>query len=345
MIKYVTRLTIVIILTILVVLLLTTACAPMPTSEETIDGTQAAHLNPTDPLSEPSPQGEEEESVTITPTSTPETPKAALVNGQPIYLEDYERQLGQMEIALEAQLVAQGIDPNSVDGQERLAQMIAQQSEWSLNMMIEQALIEQAAGEVGITISDEEVNAYMQEMIEENGGEQAFQTKLAALGQTEEDAWEETRRQLLGMKMTEYVLDTIPTTAEHVHARHIYVDTREEAERILMQLQASADFAALAKAHSQDESTREYGGDLGFFPRGILVVPQVEEAAFALQPGQFSGVIEGSNGYHIVQVIDRDPAREVSPDNMRFLRDQAIQRWIEDLWKEADVQYFVETGQ
>jgi parvulin-like peptidyl-prolyl isomerase len=338
-IKYAARLT---IWTILIALLLATACAPMPASEETGGATQAP--NPTEPPLEPSSQ-DDEESVIVAPTSSPEPPKAAVVNGQPIYLEDYERQLSQMEAALEAQIVAQDIDPNSAEGQEMLAQMIAQQSEWSLNMMIEQALTEQAAEAAGVVISDEEVNAYLQEMIEENGGEEAFQAKLAALGQTKENAWEETRQQLLGMKMIEYVLDNIPATAEHVHARHIYVDTREEAERILMQLQASADFAALSKAHSQDESTREYGGDLGFFPRGILVVPQVEEAAFALQPGQFSGVIEGPNGYHIVQVIDRDPAREISPDNMRFLRDQAIQRWIEDLWKEAEIQYFVETGQ
>ncbi|HDQ72424.1 MAG TPA: hypothetical protein ENN19_10045 [Chloroflexi bacterium] len=327
-------------LVFLIVLLLMTACTPMPTARP-VDG--ALSENPTQAEPSPIPQ-DAEDSVIVAPTMTPEPPKAASVNGQPIYLEDYERQLSQIEAALEAQLLAQGIDPNSPEGQETMAEMIARQSEWSLNMMIEQVLTEQAATEAGVTISDEEVNAYLQDMIEENNGEEAFQAKLAALGQTKEEAWEETRRQLLGMKMIQHVLDSIPTTAEHVHARHIYVDTREEAERILTQLQASADFAALARAHSQDTSTREHGGDLGFFPRGILVVPEVENAAFALQPGQFSGVIESPNGYHIVQVIERDPAREIGPENMRFLRDQAIQRWIEDLWKQAEIQHFIETG-
>jgi len=70
----------------------------------------------------------------------------------------------------------------------------------------------------------------------------------------------------------------------------------------------------------------------------------VEEAAFALQPGQFSGVVISSLGYHIVQVIERDPARSVGPENLRFLQDQAVQEWIKGLCGQAVVQRFVETA-
>jgi parvulin-like peptidyl-prolyl isomerase len=273
---------------------------------------------------------------TPSPSSTPDRPLAALVNDQPIYLSDYERELGRYE----ASLLSRGIDPNSTEGQTNLAQART----WILNVMIEQVLAEQAATAVGISVTDEEVDAYMQEMIAENGGEEQFRAKLTEWGETYEDAWQEVRTQLIGMTMTERIVEQVPTTAEHVHARHILVDTAEEAERILTQLQAGADFATLAKAYSQDTSTRDSGGDLGFFPRGILVAPEVEEVAFALQPGQFSGVVTSSLGYHIVQVVERDPARSVSPENLRLLQDRAVQEWIEGLWDQAVVERFIETA-
>ena len=272
----------------------------------------------------------------VLPTPTPEPPLAARVNGQPIYLSDYERELGRYEASLESR----GIDPNTPEGQENLAQARA----WVLNVLIEQVLTEQAAAEAGVVVSDEEVDAYMQVMIDENGGEEAFRAKLAEWGETPENAWQEVRAQLIGMAMTQRVVESVPTTSEHVHARHILVDTAAEAERILSQLQAGADFAALARAYSQDTSTRESGGDLGFFPRGILVASEVEQAAFNLQPGQFSGVVASPLGYHIVQVVERDPARSVGPENLRLLQDRAVQEWIEGLWSQATVQRFVETG-
>jgi parvulin-like peptidyl-prolyl isomerase len=100
----------------------------------------------------------------------------------------------------------------------------------------------------------------------------------------------------------------------------------------------------LARTYSQDTSTRDSGGDLGFFPRGILVAPEVEDAAFALQPGQSSGVVTSALGYHIVQVIERDPARSVNAENLRLLQDRAVQQWIEQLWSQAAVERFVETA-
>jgi hypothetical protein len=306
-----------------------TACGPVatpvsPTQTQVLASTPTV-LAPTEPVAVPD----------NSPTPTPEPPLAARVNGQPIYLADYERELGRYE----AWLAAQGIDAGSPEGQERLAQ----QRDWILNVMIEQILTEQAAAAEGIFVSDDDVDASMEAMVAENGGEEAFKAKLAEWGDSEEDAWRQVRAQLIGMQMTQRIIEGVPTTAEHVHARHILVDTAEEAERILAQLQASADFAALAQAYSQDISTRDNGGDLGFFPRGILVAPEVERAAFDLQPGQFSGVIPSVLGYHIVQVVERAPARAITQDNLRLLQDQAVQEWIEGLWSQAEVQRFIET--
>jgi len=270
------------------------------------------------------------------PSPTPEPPLAARVNGQPLVLADYEHALEQYE----ADLNFRGIDPTSEAGQSEMEQA----KPWILNVMIEQILIEQEAADVGVVVSDAEVDAYLESVIEENDGEEAFLAELAERGETYESAWKGVRIGLLGMAMTQRVVDAVPTTAEQVHARHILVDTLEEAERVLNQLQASADFAALAQAYSQDLSTRDRGGDLGFYPRGILVAPEIEEVSFALQPGQFSGVISSTLGYHIVQVIERDPAREVSPENLRLLQERAVQEWVEGLWASASVERYVEAN-
>ena len=307
----------------LALLLTSTACAPV-----WVTYTPAAAPMPTATALVPAGPTE---AVVVSSSPTPEPPLAALVNGQPVYLSDYER---------EASLSSRGIDPNSAEGQENLARARA----WVLNVMIEQVLTEQTAAAEGVVVSDADVDAYVQVMVEENGGDEAYRAKLAEWGETYEDAWKEVRAQLIGMAMAQRVVDRVPTTAEHVHARHILVDNPTEAERILAQLQGGADFAALAQSYSQDTSTRESGGDLGFFPRGILMAPEVEEAAFALQPGQFSGVVSSALGYHVVQVVERDPAGPVGPENLRWMQERAVQEWIEGLWAQASVERFVETA-
>jgi peptidyl-prolyl cis-trans isomerase C len=318
----------------LIALLALTACAsaPTPTSVATL-----APQNTTTPQdadsSEPSPSPTETEELS---SPTPEPPLAVRVNGQPLYLADYEHAVQQYE----ADLTLRDIDSTSEEGQAEMDQA----KPWILNVMIEQILIEQEAAKLGVVVSDAEVDAYLQTVIEENDGEEAFLAELAERGETYESAWKDVRIGLLGMAMTQRVVDAVPTISEHVHARHILVDTLEEGERVLSQLQASADFASLSQAYSQDLSTRDRGGDLGFFPRGILVAPEVEEVAFALQPGQFSGVISSTLGYHIVQVTERDPAREVSPENLRLLQEGAVLEWVEGLWASASVERYVEAN-
>ena len=104
-------------------------------------------------------------------------------------------------------------------------------------------------------------------------------------------------------------------TPERVRARHILVksdatnDTpmKAKAEGILKQLQGG-DFAALAKANSDDPGSKEQGGELGFLVRG-QTVPEFDKAAFSLNVGQTSGLIKTTYGYHIIQVEQHEQAR------------------------------------
>ena len=267
------------------------------------------------------------------PLPTPGESLAAMVNGQPIPLADYQQLLAEYEAAL----VGRGFDLDTEEGQ----QMLAQASRQVLDVMIEQVLIEQAAAQEKVTVTDDELDAVIQRDIEEGGGAEKFAAWLQTNGWTEEDYRKRLRSQLLTSKMIERVTSGVPTTAEQVHARHILVATEAEAQSVLNQLLAGADFAALAQQYSLDEATKVNGGDLGFFPRGILLAPEVEEAAFALQSGQISGVITSQFGYHIVQVLERVSDRPLSEDALGALRDRAFRQWVDELWTAATVERYV----
>jgi peptidyl-prolyl cis-trans isomerase C len=96
------------------------------------------------------------------------------------------------------------------------------------------------------------------------------------------------------------------------------------ANSIHTKLDNGKDFATLAKQY--DPVT---GGELGWFPRGFLTQPEVDEAAFALQPGQYSAVVHSAIGYHIIQVIERDPNHPLSPEARRAMQQKALQDWLQ----------------
>ena len=90
-------------------------------------------------------------------------------------------------------------------------------------------------------------------------------------------------------------------------AAHPELDPKQlkaKAEEVLAKLRAGGDFAALAKENSADPSNKDKGGDLGWFGRGMMVKP-FEDAAFALKPGELSGIVETQFGYHIIKLDER----------------------------------------
>ena len=129
------------------------------------------------------------------------------------------------------------------------------------------------------------------------------------------------------------ITTAVPMQAEQVHARQILVYDAAEAQDILAQLQAGNDFGNLAKQY--DPVT---GGDLGWFPRGYLPSKALEEAAFLLQPGEFSQVVQTVAGYHILQVMERDPLHPLTPDALLVLQTQALQGWLAEKWGKSDIQ-------
>jgi peptidyl-prolyl cis-trans isomerase D len=102
---------------------------------------------------------------------------------------------------------------------------------------------------------------------------------------------------------------------EQVHARHILLkidgkneeEVKKQAEDLVKQLRAGADFAALAQKYSDDPGSKARGGDLGFFSKGRMI-PEFEKAAFSLKVNEISDPIKSQFGYHIIQVLEKQPA-------------------------------------
>jgi peptidyl-prolyl cis-trans isomerase D len=135
---------------------------------------------------------------------------------------------------------------------------------------------------------------------------------------------------------------------EQVRASHILLKTegkdkesvRKQAAAVLEQVKAGGDFAALAKKYSEDEGSQVNGGDLDYFGRGRMV-PAFEQAAFAMQPGQVSDLVETEYGFHIIKVTDRKPETTRPLDEVRQqiteqLQFQKMQQALEAQARRAD---------
>src|SRR5438270_83259 len=90
---------------------------------------------------------------------------------------------------------------------------------------------------------------------------------------------------------------------QEVHARHILVETEDEAKAIKAELDKGADFAELAKKKSKDPGSAD-GGDLGFFTKEQMV-PEFSAVAFALEPGKISDPVKSQFGWHIIKVEEK----------------------------------------
>ncbi len=93
------------------------------------------------------------------------------------------------------------------------------------------------------------------------------------------------------------------TGEQEVHARHILVETEDEAKAIKAELDKGADFAELAKKKSKDPGASD-GGDLGFFTKDQMV-PEFSAVAFVLEPGKISDPVKSQFGWHIIKVEEK----------------------------------------
>lgn len=276
----------------------------------------------------------------------------ATVNGNDIsYLE---HQTAFQNLAYQYQMI---YGPLSAADQEFLQYQ-------ALEMVLATKLALDAARKEGIRVPKAEIDEKLREQRAMFESDAAYRQALRDFGMTENDLRRLIEEELLIEKVlerreaeVEITEEELAAAYEAVNARHILIRPEivkgeqdwegalAKANELLDQLRAGADFVALAAEHSAD-STAEYGGELGFFTRGVMV-PEFEEAAFALQPGEISPEpVRTQFGYHIIEVLERrvpegeeyEQAKEGLRVELQAQRaNQRVQEWLRELRENAEI--------
>ena len=250
---------------------------------------------------------------------------------------------------------------------QQLAQMRDVLRKQAVENMINRTLLDQAAGKEGVAVAPEQVTARLDEIKKSFPSEQEFTQRISAMGMTTQDLEQEIET---GLKFESLLVpahrggqashrrgdrgllrhQSLPLPAARAcprparpgvgrqggHPRAEGREARQGRQDPALTSAAGADFATTATAVS-DCPSKQQGGDLGFFGRGMMV-PAFESAAFALKIGELSDIVETDFGYHIINVLEREDAREVSLQEAR----QAIVGSLEDQQKQTAVNSYIQ---
>jgi len=250
------------------------------------------------------------------PTATP-VPMAFTVNGEGIPVVEFDAEVQRY-----------------VSSQESLGKTVpsADATSTVIEDLIAQLLLAQAARADGFTLDDAALQSRIDSLAAQIGGAGVLSKWESEHGYTEQAFRSTLKRAAESAWMRDKIISNVSSTAEQVHVQQILLYNEGTAQSFLIQLNGGADFDELAL--EADPVTR---GDLGWVPRGYLLDARIEEIAFSLAVGEHSDVIATDVGFHIVRVLERDPARPLSPDAFLAVQEQALKQWIEEQRQQADV--------
>ncbi|MBF0475042.1 MAG: peptidylprolyl isomerase [Deltaproteobacteria bacterium] len=259
--------------------------------------------------------------------------KAAVVNGTVISRDDYEKELGRAQ----QQFFKMGKPPAEKELNELRKEV--------MDNLINRELLYQECQKKGIKADEAAVEGQIKSIKERFPNEAEYKNTLLKMGMTEEGFKTQMKREMcikqyidkeflekakVDEKEMRAYYDAHPDyfkKPEQVKASHILIksepgddakkkaEARKKLEEIEKKIKAGGDFAALAKENSQCPSAAQ-GGDLGVFGRGQMVKP-FEDAAFALKPGEMSGIVETNFGYHLIKLTEKQNETKVSFDEVK----------------------------
>jgi peptidyl-prolyl cis-trans isomerase C len=237
-----------------------------------------------------------------------------------------------------------------------------------LDEMIGYKLLVQEAKARKIAVPDADIEAQVAQIRSQFPNQQQFDQALAAQKMTIQDVRDDARSEMSVEKLVEgeiaakiaikpeavadfyqknqdkfqqgprvrasHILITVPQNADAATKQQ----ARTKAETILKDLKGGKDFAAAAKENSQDPGSAVNGGDLGFFEKGQMV-PPFEQAAFALNPGEMSELVESQFGYHIIKVAEKQTQRVVPLDEAKG----QIEQYLGQQSRQSETEAFVNT--
>lgn len=219
----------------------------------------------------------------------------AKIDGQLVRYSDYLMQLrsGLFYLAKE-----DAVNFSTQDGKRQLGY----QKRVALNKVEDNTYVAKLAKERGITVSNQELNAFIDQQL------------TSRKPPVTRQAYEQVLRDFYDWSFNEYRASVRSQLLRSKVALAIDIAAKKKAEDILGQLKNGADFTALAKSLSDDDTTKQNGGDVGFVPKNSSDPDGLITAAAKMQPGQISDVIQTRNGYYIIKLI------ESRPDAVRYAR-------------------------
>ena len=215
-----------------------------------------------------------------------------------------------------------------------------------LDELINREVILQTAGKTVVPDLDAKVAAEVGRTEAQMGGKEEFGKALGESGITADEYSRRVRENLIVQETMRGIIEKGQTASEAdakkfyeenqsrfqqpdlVRARHILLRVppaatdadkaakKAQIEVLLTRVKAGEDFAVLAKEFSEDPGSGANGGDLGFFPKGAMV-PEFDVAAFSLDVNKVSDVITTQFGYHILQVVEKQPAKLMVFDEVK----------------------------
>lgn len=221
-----------------------------------------------------------------------------------------------------------------------------------LTTLIGVEIVTQLAVEQGIEPTDEQLDAELEEQRSFLGDQEQFEGFLETIGLSEQEyrdliVADAVRREQLASAFGGDVTDADVEAAfeerrtTYADARHILLDTEDEAEEVLALLDDGEDFAELARERSTDEGSGAEGGDLGYGPNERYV-PPFRDALSEMSPGEIRGPVESDFGFHVIERLEDPDFAEVE-DQLRAELEQAaatspeLVAAFEDAFTEAEV--------
>ncbi len=167
-----------------------------------------------------------------------------------------------------------------------------------------------------------------------------YRQQLNETGLSDSEFKEYVATSLLAARLHEYLAERVPTVAEQVHLHVIVLETSGDAEKTRERWKAGEDFADLAREVSLDEQLKETGGDMGWFPRGVLP-GGIEDAAFSLNIGEVSEPVsyidplevqadpsQAQEFYYLLMVSEKAAARQLDENPLQALKSRALDTWL-----------------
>jgi len=297
--------------------------------------------------------------------------KAAAVNGKPITKSSLDRHVN---------LILKQF-PGKEEGQaedDRIARIRSK----ILDDLINREMLFQESEKAGIKIEPALVDEQFAKMRKQYPDQGAFDNYMSSMNLTETEVKSQIEKGLAIKKyvdttiidkidvseqeLTEYYRNNTDrfTRPETVRASHILIkiekdaiefeknEARKKLEKIRARAVKGEEFSELAKKFSEGPSA-EKGGELGFFQRGQMVKP-FEDAAFELQPGEISNIVETQFGFHVIKVLDKKPSETTKLKDVKirlkeFLKQGKVRKeimaYVEDLRKKSKIDIFIAEAQ